>query len=176
MADETARNHRVFQPRTSSEWAPENDHRVVAVLQDGTKIVGPARTWDGAQARWRELDDARLAGRTPHIRYFAVRSVDDPDWHGALWKPGYFNPVVTTKGFSSARAAAKRASELYMDDETPNGRANGTGGWYYQGGSAIAQGHHDLIRHTRARQWIVPAGDRWFVLDKTPAPATTTNA
>lgn len=178
MTDESVRHHHVFSPRTSPEWAPENDHRIVAVMQNGQKIAGPAQTWNEAQARWLELDDARRAGRAPHVRYFAVRSTDDPQWSGidVLYKPGYFNPVESTRGFSSASAAAKRASELYMDDETPNGRANGTAGWYYQNGSAIAQGRHGLIIHTKARQWIVNVGERWFVLDKTPVPATTTNA
>jgi len=165
--DQTVKTHRAFNPE-----APDKDHRVFAVTQNGTKVAGAARTWDEAITLHRALDDLRLAGRTPQFRYLAVRHVDAPDWHLSLYKPRWFAPVVEGRGFASASAAAKRASELYLDDATPNGRPNGTGGWYYKDGSPIAQGRSDLVRHTRARGWILEIGGRWFVLDATPDPTT----
>lgn len=154
----------------------DDRHRVVAVTQDGTKITAGSQSWRDAAARWDELDAARRAGRTPHIRHFSIRHADDQDWAGASYKPRWFRPVVAGRGFESPQAAAKRAAKLHLDAKTPNGEPQGTGGWYYVVGQPIhPQGVHGLVQYLQGRQLLVQANGRWFVIDKTPVP-TTSNA
>lgn len=69
-------------------------HLVYAVTDDLARhrVSGPL-DWDTAQRRWRKLDDQRRAQRRQtiggeRVRYFAVRSADDPEWPGPLAERG----------------------------------------------------------------------------------------
>lgn len=66
-------------------------HNVYAVTEALTKVrITGDLSWDGAQDRWNILDDLRreaaaedtylVAEGFGAIRYFAVRSADDPNW------------------------------------------------------------------------------------------------
>ena len=60
---------------------------LLAVMADRKTVyrLPAAMTWGEAQDAWTEQDDARRAGKRPHVAYYAVRSVNDPDprWAGA---------------------------------------------------------------------------------------------
>ena len=70
--------------------------------------VSGAKAWHAAIARWYALDDRRTIDRAPlnvrgcAVRYFAVRSADDPGWpapHGPIRnRAARFQPRETTTG------------------------------------------------------------------------------
>ena len=53
---------------------------VYACTQDGTYYRLPeSMGWNAAQDEFEYHDDMRRSGRRPNVRYYAVRSTDDPD-------------------------------------------------------------------------------------------------
>lgn len=65
-------------------------HIIYAVTDDLARHrLSDPLDWNTAQRRWDRLDRARLRGRRQTIdgvpvRYFAVRSADDPEWPSVL--------------------------------------------------------------------------------------------
>jgi hypothetical protein len=57
-----------------------DQHIVLACAQDGTYYRLPgSMSWGTAQDEWSYHDDMRRSGRRPNVRYYAVRSANDPD-------------------------------------------------------------------------------------------------
>lgn len=57
-----------------------DQHAIFAVATDGaTYRLGNSMSWGAAQDEWERHDNARRAGLRPHVSYYAVRSIDDPD-------------------------------------------------------------------------------------------------
>jgi len=81
-------------------------HAVFVTLQDFDRLRVTAWTnWDVAQDEWTRLDDRRRAGELPHVRFFEVRSSDDPNYNRSPFEPFLSLPpaerpqwVTLTKG------------------------------------------------------------------------------
>ena len=92
-------------------------YAVFAVTLDGTYRSAPF-TWDAAQAICRDAEDSRYAGRRPHVRFYCVRSTDDPDsrWRDAKGVgsgPCYaaFADVKGTRGYGDDVKGYRRGEE-----------------------------------------------------------------
>jgi len=49
--------------------------------------------WGAAQDEWTRLNDRRTAGEIPHVKFFEVRSADDPKYNGLPFYPWEALPV-----------------------------------------------------------------------------------
>jgi hypothetical protein len=165
------------------------EHIVGAVTAQGDYVRTTATwTWRGAQRLWQELDDRRRAGEFPHVKFFVVRSVDDPQWNsasGPKWKDadrsvvafigvqpgqrGFRDDSETNRTYarSGAEKAARKAWKLWQGDKTPHNTTQGTGGWFYwRNGRTAAQGTRDLVRLALKHRMIVEGADkRWYVTE-----------
>jgi hypothetical protein len=143
--------------------------------------VAEAGSWDRAQAQWRRLDNARLAGRFPQVLHFVVRSLDDPAWAPA--EAQVLQAVLPSKGHKNVEDAARKAWALltgntfhvrprYRGDRFADGLGEssgvqGRGGWFYwPNGVTAAQGRSDLARVAKRRNLVQEGTDgRWYVTD-----------
>lgn len=166
---------------------------VFATTADGYRVrVSDHLSWDDAQSEWRRLDDLRLLeGRFPHVRFFTVRSTDDPAWSDAPLSTLHSRPVVKgSRGFGdstgtgrgsqyrgidkAARAAWKLFTggkyTLHSASGKPWKYEQGRGGWFYwPNGRIAAQGLRDLANVCERRSMIVEGQDgRWYVVEPEP--------
>lgn len=149
------------------------DHIVVGMDSEGVSFRSIATfTWEDAQSYWNTLDDLRIAGRFPHVRWFAVRSQDDTQWYTAKPRTVPFLPVVAgSKGYTDSKGLGKRGQEKAarkaLDLMVPSTTARqGNGGWFYfANGRPLTQGLFNLAKYMIQKGRIVQAGGRWFALD-----------
>ncbi len=161
----------IIEEETHAVFATTYDHKIVRVSDPSD--------WDGAQYEWKKLDALRPAGRMPHVRYFEVRSMDDPKYKNAPLSLTHRRPVVKgSRGFSNIQGAARRAWRAFAPtfrsrydktgtDITARTGVQGTGGWFYfPNGVTVAQGLDSLAAVCRRRGMIVSGADgKWFVID-----------
>ncbi len=175
---------------TPRETAVEQ-HAVFATTHSlrRVRVEAPA-SWGTAQDQWLKLDDARREGYFPHVKFFEVRSMDDPGYKDAPVSFAHGRRAVSGRGFTNAQSAAKRAWKLFAPEFTDKGRVakrydrflgntasdrtkstdQGRGGWfYYPNGETAAQGGADLFKLAH-RKGLVAKGvegkySKWFVLD-----------
>src|ERR1700756_1903716 len=150
---------------------------LLACALDGTFYLGGEyEDYGDAIAAWYRHDDARRAGLRPHVRFYEVRSVDDPKVAEAR-KNGSYAPVKALfrstnrqgRGFASARIAVRH--HVALTDEALAAKPwirQGNGGWYYEAdGQTLAQGldgRGGLADVAKRRGWIVQGADgRWHV-------------
>jgi hypothetical protein len=134
-------------------FATTPDHQRVLV-SDHTPSYGVAL------GSWKRMDDLRLDGRFPHVKFFEVRSTDDPGYADAPVSLLHSEPLPRSRGFRNYRDAARRAWRMWQGDRTPHGSPQGTGGWFYWGnGRTAAQGLGDLERLCRNRGLVVQGVD-----------------
>lgn len=151
-------------------------HVVLAVTADGSAYrEGEPTSWDSAQDSWLAHDDARRAGRRPHVRFYAVRSAtdSDPRWVNARTARWPFLGVVGSRGYGTGQGrdggrekAARHAIRRRVPNPGNPSGVQGMGGWYYRAdGSTLAQGLDDLARVAIQRGWIAEGiNGRWFVI------------
>jgi hypothetical protein len=118
---------------------------------------------------WRRHDDARLAGRRPHVRHYEVRSVDDPKAKAARkgdGAPGRDVAPTSARGRATEKAAARQAVRLWIPAPRSTRGEQGYGGWFYEAdGRTLCQGLDDLAKVARRRGWIArDAAGRWHVI------------
>ncbi len=138
---------------------------VYATLADGTKVqVSDDLSWDRAQFEWRKLDDDRLAGLHPDVRFFEVRDTEDPNYAEAKVSLSHATPLLKSRGFKRVEDAARKAWLLWQGEKTPTGAKQGTGGWfYYHNGRAAAQGLDGLAKLALSRALVVEGVDgKWY--------------
>lgn len=169
------------------------EHAVFAATTDGHYVRVSARQISYAECveRFNELEIARRDGRTPHVKFYAVRNLADPQWrdaplskvHGkALVGRGFADdnnfPGRRTRDFTGAEKAARESAKTYLADS-----AKPAGGWYFEGtrkrqqwlpgtGYVIAetprpltQGVTNLVPIAERRGWIAEHDGRWFVTE-----------
>ena len=101
---------------------------------------------------WTRLDDLRRDRRFPTVRFFEVRSMDDPGYADAPVSFGHGMPVEKSRGFKNARDAARRAWKLWQGEKTRTGQPQGDGGWFFwHSGRAVCQGLDDLAVFCQGR-------------------------
>jgi hypothetical protein len=128
--------------------------------------VSDPTTWDDAQSQWTRLDDARRAGRFPHVQHFEVRSTSDPKYVKAGLAILYRHPVVNPRGNKNVEDAARLAWYRWAGEE-PHGKRQGRGGWfYYPNGRPAAQSLWSLARVCQAKKLVVRGvSGRWHAVD-----------
>ena len=70
-------------------------HAVFATEAEGlirSRVTGWV-DWNAAQDVWTALDDRRRAGELPLVKFFEVRSQDDPAYNGLAYEPWNAVPV-----------------------------------------------------------------------------------
>lgn len=138
---------------------------VYATLASGRVVrVSDPSTWDRAQAEWRKLDEARLDGRFPDVRYFEVRRTDDPRYADAPVSLGHSTPYMKSRGYSKVEGAARRAWLLWQGETSRDGLRQGSGGWFrWHNGRSAAQGLDELAKLAKSRGLVVQGVDgRWY--------------
>jgi hypothetical protein len=145
---------------------PADLHAVFATTAAGKRVrVTDPAAWDRAQFEWRTLDDQRRARRFPTVKFFEVRSMDDPGYKDAPVSLGHGTPVDPSRGFKRVEDAARRAWLLWQG--TPRtGAVQGSGGWFYwHNGSTAAQGLADLANVARRLALVEQGADgRWYAM------------
>lgn len=135
--------------------------------------VDDFETYDDALKAWYVHDDARRAGRRPHVSFYAVRALDDPKWRTATRDASAARDALTKRGFTHIEDAARRAlvyrtgKEVTFDGARTEWktRTQGEGGWFYFGGRTFAQGLHDLAERAVWRGWVRHGFDgKWHAL------------
>jgi hypothetical protein len=137
------------------------DHAVFARGSDGNlyRVTEPMG-WNQAVASWQRKDDQRRARQFPHVKFFEVRSMDDPKYMDAPVSLRHCEPVPASRGFKHAEDAARRAWRMWQGEQTPHGRTQGTGGWfYYHSGRTAAQGMDGLLALCERRGLICQGTD-----------------
>lgn len=159
-------------------------HAVFGLDAEGKKFrVSEDLTWNQAQREWTRLDDLRRAGYLPHVRFFEVRSTDDPRYADLTTNMKLLACVLTTRGFKNEKDAAHAAwkhamgdrfhvrpryrGDRYADAPGQKTGVQGRGGWfYYPNGVTAAQGKDDLVRVAKARGLYAKGCDgRFYVFD-----------
>lgn len=70
---------------------PGENHKLHALTENGERAYdGMLYDWHAAIAAWFVADDARREGKRPHVRYYAVRADNDPDWIDSEKSPVHF--------------------------------------------------------------------------------------
>jgi len=152
-----------------------------------TYRVSDPLPWGDAQDVWANLNDLRLDGRVPQVKFYEVRSVTlGPDrpivgpevfshdrYDRAPLDMMFRRKVVKSRGFKNVRDAARSAWRRFAPTFTvregswnATGR-QGRGGWfYYPNGCTAAQGLGDLAGLCLRKNMVVQGGDgRWYVVD-----------
>lgn len=155
-------------------------HMVFATDSDGTTWrVSDNLSWGQAQSEWKRLDDTRLAGLMPHIKFFEVRSNADQQPRFRDAKVGVHLLRCTLdggRGHANLRTAARAAWRYTFGDrfhdrkwDAPGERTGvqGRGGWfYYPNGTTAAQGLDGLAKVAKQRNLVVKGvNGRWYVVD-----------
>jgi hypothetical protein len=163
-------------------------HVVFATDASGkTHRVSDNLTWGQAQSAWKRLDDCRLAGLMPHVKFFEVRSNADqqPRFRDAKVNMTLLRVVLAkTRGHKTLEAAGRAALRHNFGDRFHQRGHNsrygytgdaagertgvqGRGGWfYYPNGAVLAQGLTHLGKVMLQRNMVVQGvNGRWYVLD-----------
>lgn len=160
-------------------------HAVFGAKADGTRFrVSDNLTWGAAQLEWNRLDELRRAGYLPHVRFFEVRSTDDPKYADLPVNFTMLRCTLGGRGYKNEQKAAREAWRHAMGDRFHDrGRdaagvrtgVQGRGGWfYYPNGTTAAQGLYGLVRVARQRNLMVRGCDgRFYVLDADVADRPT---
>jgi hypothetical protein len=182
--------------RIDAETIENETHAVFAVTAKNERVrISEDLSWNAAQYQWRKLDDERVAGHFPHVKFFAVRSTSDPQWSDAAVSFIHGRRTTSTKGYGNShgsgwgndltgREKAARAAWKALtggvfhrragvgrerESDRPGERTGqqGRGGWFYwPNGVIAAQGLHGLARLCEQRGMIVEgASGRWFAID-----------
>lgn len=141
-------------------------HAVFATYADGSKArVTEPNSWSWTINRWNQMDEMRRGKRYAEVRFFEVRSMDDPKYKDL--PIGHVRQTKKGRGFTYAEDAAKKAWKAWQGNETPHGTTQGTGGWFYwHNGRTAAQGAASLADICIRRGLIVEGADgRWHVED-----------
>lgn len=153
-------------------------HTLIAVDHTHRVYASPYfDSYDAALAAWYINDNERLAGRRPHVKFYAVRSTSDPMAQDAFavgsQDPVFRSTIRNSRGFSNTDNVARSAIRRYVPEPKDRRyarhditRRQGDGGWYFEAsGEPMAQGTRDLFAVARRRGWIVQGADeRWHVL------------
>lgn len=104
----------------------------------------------------------RRARRFPTVRYFEVRSMDDPGY-----KDAPLNLMLTPldkpeRGFKSPVPAAKKAWNMWQGKVVRTGQTQGLGGWYFwHSGRPAFQGagwYPHLSKHSTLTNYALATG------------------
>jgi hypothetical protein len=156
-------------------------HIVIAALESQGQFVGYTAvtaplTWDGALARWDELQSnlsrsmhgpAKVLSKPGlwrgHVRDYAVRSVADPRFAPLVGK-GY-RDAVTRDGFKGDLSGEIKATRAWAKVHGYEGRQ---GGWIYDPqGSPVVQGWWNFAQIQKRKGNIAEgADDKWYVLNR----------
>ena len=145
-----------------------SEHAVFARTADGQVVrVTDSGDWPSIQRQWKKLDGYRRERRFPHVRFFEVRSMDDPGYAGIPVSSQHGEPLdKPRRGFRSFRVAAHTAFLEWQGTETRDGKQQGRGGWFYwHNGRTAAQGLYGLEALARARGLVIKGVDgRYYPL------------
>jgi hypothetical protein len=144
---------------------------VYATMADGITYVVGGGNWQQAQDEWKRLDDLRIAGYLPQVKFFEVRSSDDTQPRFADAPALALNRLkatLTGRGFAKDENAAREAWKLAHGRKTIVGdKTQGNGGWFYtSSGTPVAHGLWALAKIAK-RQHLITLGvdGRWYITD-----------
>lgn len=161
----------------------KHSHYLIVTTLNGNHVRGLGYdSHNEAVEAWYEHDNARLAGKRPHVRHYEVRAAADPKTQSALGVEDFGSRsnystlwvnVITPRGFGpsmgrySPREKAARAAIHQFPKR--NDLRQGEGGWYWdpfnRGQRTLAQGLNHLADIAERRGWIVKANDRWYATE-----------
>lgn len=139
-------------------------HAVFATTAAGERVrVSDPADWSATTADWSRLDTLRRQRRFPTVKFFEVRSMDDPGYRDAPVSLGHGTPVEPSRGFKRVEDASRRAWSLWQGSPRTGAR-QGEGGWFYwHNGRAAAQGLYGLAELARLRGLVEMGVDgRWY--------------
>lgn len=140
-------------------------HAVFATTAAGERVrVTDPASWNWAQAEWKRMDDARRSRQFPTVKFFEVRSMDDPAYKDSPVSLGHGTPVEVSRGFGNVRDAARRAWLLWQGQPRKWGVEQGSGGWFFwHNGRTAARGLDELTDLAKARGLVEQGVDgRWY--------------
>ena len=134
-----------------NEWVTDG---VFAVLDDDTRVALGYDVWRPCIEMWNQLDDMRISGRLPGVKFLVVRSVDDPAWNDAPRGSVRVaaSPTPHRDKVRAAKAWAKR-----------NGFAGRVGGWIYDpSGRPVTQGWFGFASILVTRGKVFEVNGSWY--------------